>query len=201
MVLGKLGSDNDAVVYSTQGWTVLKSKVFVALQTYHNQNPLRPGVPVQELRSRLDLPQPVFIRALAQLTQEGIVVESGRSLRLPDHQVELTPQMEQQVESYLAALGKDPYSPSSDQTLDPELLAVLIDSGKVVKVNESVVFTADAYKEMADKIIAHLKSEGSITVADARTMFNSSRKYLLPLLEYLDQQQITRRVGDERVLR
>ena len=54
---------------------------------------------------------------------------------------------------------------------------------------------------MSDKIIAHLKSEGSITVADARTMFDSSRKFLLPLLEYLDQQQITRRVGDERVLR
>ena len=201
MVLGRLGSDNDAVVYSTQGWTVLKSKAFVALQTYHNQNPLRPGVPAQEVRSRLDLPQPIFIRALAQLTEEGIVVEAGRSLRLPDHQVELTPKMQEQVESYLANLGRDPYSPSSEQTLDPELLSVLIDGGKVVKVNDSVVFTAEAYKEMSDKIIGHLKSEGSITVADARTMFNSSRKFLLPLLEYLDQQQITRRVGDERVLR
>ena len=199
--MGNLGSDNNAVVYSAQGWTILKSKVFVALQTYHNQNPLRPGVPVQEVRSRLDLPQALFIKALAQLTAEGIVVESGRSLRLPDHQVELTPAMEQQVESYLDALRKDLYSPSSEKTLDPELLAMLVDSGKVVKVNESVVFAAEAYKEMADKIIAHLKSEGSITVADARTMFNSSRKYLLPLLEYLDQQQITRRVGDERVLR
>ena len=199
--MGNLGSDNNAVVYSAQGWTILKSKVFVALQTYHNQNPLRPGVPVQEVRSRLDLPQALFIKALAQLTAEGIVVESGRSLRLPDHQVELTPAMEQQVESYLDALRKDLYSPSSEKTLDPELLAMLVDSGKVVKVNESVVFAAEAYKEMAGKIIAHLKSEGSITVADARTMFNSSRKYLLPLLEYLDQQQITRRVGDERVLR
>ncbi len=201
MVLGTLGSDKDAVVYSTQGWTILKSKVFVALQTYHNQNPLRPGVPVQEVRSRLNLPQPIFLRALAQFTEEGIVVESGRSLRLPDHQVELTPQMEKQVESYLADLGKDPYSPSSEQALDSELLAVLIDGGKVVKVNDSVVFTSEAYKEMSDKIIAHLKSEGTITVGDARTMFNSSRKFLLPLLEYLDQQQITRRVGDERVLR
>lgn len=201
MVLGKLGSDKDAVVYSTQGWTVLKSKAFVALQTYHTQNPLRPGVPTQEVRSRLDLPQPIFIRVLAQLAKEGMVVETGRSLRLPDHQVELTPQMEQQVEAYLTSLRKDPYSPTSEHPLDTELLAVLIDGGKVVKVNDSVVFTAEAYKEMSDKIIAHLKSEGSITVADARTMFDSSRKFLLPLLEYLDQQQITRRVGDERVLR
>ena len=149
----------------------------------------------------MDLPQPLFIRALAQLTEAGIVVEAGRSLRLPDHQVELTPQKEQQVEASLTSLRMDPYSPTSEHPLDTELLAVLIDGGKVVKVNDSVVFTADAYKEMSDKIIAHLKSEGSITVADARTMFDSSRKFLLPLLEYLDQQQITRRVGDERVLR
>ena len=201
VVLGKLGSDTDAVVYSSQGWNVLTSKVFVALQTYHNQYPLRRGAPLQEIRSRLGLAQPVFIRALAQLTKEGHVAESGQSLRLPDHQVALTPQMEQQVESYLAELRKDPYSPASDHPLDAELLAVIIEDNRVVKVNESIVFTAEAYTEMTDKIIAHLNSQGSITVADARTMFNSSRKYLLPLLEYLDQQQITRRVGDERVLR
>ena len=66
------------------------------------------------------------MRALAQLNQEGYVAESGRSLRLPDHQVSLTPQMEQQVQSYLAALERDPYSPSSEHTLEPELLAVLV---------------------------------------------------------------------------
>ena len=131
----------------------------------------------------------------------GLAVETGQTLRLPESQFSLTPQMEGQVETYLAALDRDPYSPPSDQPLDPELLAVLVDEGKVVKVNESVVFAAAAYQEMADKIITHLQSNASITVAEARTMFNSSRKYVLPLLEYLDQQQITRRVGDERVLR
>lgn len=201
VVLGRLGSDSDAVVYSAQGWNILKSKVFVALQTYHNQYPLRQGAPLQEVRSRLGLPQPVFIRVLARLSEEDYVAESGQSLRLPGHQVELTPQMQQQVESYLSQLRQDPYSPPSDHPLDPELLAVLIEDHRVVKVNESVVFTFAAYQEMTDKIIAHLRSQSSITVADARTMFNSSRKYLLPLLEYLDQQQITRRVGDERVLR
>ena len=201
VVLGDLGSDNDAVVYSSQGWDILKSKLFVALQTYHNQYPLRRGVPVQEVRSRLGQSQPVFTRTLGRLTGEGYVVETGQSLQLPDHQVFLTPQMEQQAGAFLSALERDPYSPPSDQTLDPELLGVLIDSGKVIKVNESVVFAASAYREIADRIIAHLDANGSITVAEARTMFNSSRKYMLPLLEYLDQQRITRRVGDERVLR
>ena len=201
VVLGELGSDNDAVVYSTLSWNTLKNKVFVALQTHHNQHPLRRGVPVQEIRSRLGLSQPVFIRALTRLAGEGYVAESGQVLRLPDHEIALTPQMDRQVEAYLADLQREPYSPTSDHPLDPELLGVLIDEGKVVKVNDSVVFGSSAYREMSDKIIGHLKSNESITVAEARTMFNSSRKYVLPLLEYLDQQHITRRVGDERVLR
>ena len=201
VVLGDLGSDNDAAVYSTQGWNILKNKVFVALQTYHNQHPLRRGVPLQEIRSRLGLSQPVFTRALTRLTSEGHVFESGQSLKLPDHQVALTPQMQKQAEEFMASLEKDPYSPPSDQPLDAELLGVLIDDGKAVKVNETVVFSASAYQDMTEKIIAHLRENESITVAEARTLFNSSRKYMLPLLEYLDQQHITRRVGDQRLLR
>ena len=85
--------------------------------------------------------------------------------------------------------------------VDPELLAHLQERGDVVKVNETVVFTTAAYEDMAGRIVEHLNANGSVTVADARTIFGTSRKYVLPLLEYLDQQRITRRVGDERVLR
>jgi selenocysteine-specific elongation factor len=201
VVLGELGTDNDAVVYSAQGWDVLKSKLYVSLQTYHGQYPLRRGAPVQEIRSRLGLSQPIFTRALARLAGESYMVEEAPFLRLPGHEVTLTPKMEQQVSEYLKALGREPYTPPGDQPLEPELLGVLIDQGQVVRVNPSVVFTAAAYREMADRVVSHLQSNGSITVAEARTMFNSSRKYVLPLLEYLDQQHITRRVGDERVLR
>ncbi len=201
VVLGDLGSNSDAIVYSTQGWNILNSKVSLALQTYHNQYPLRRGAPVQEVRSRLGLSQGVFIKVLARLTGEGRVTESGQYLKLPGHQVALTPKMQKQAEGFLDSLDKDPYSPSSDQPLDPELLGVLIDDGKVVKVNETVVFAAAAYQDLTGRIIAHLRDKGSITVAEARTMFNSSRKYMLPLLEYLDQQHITRRVGDQRLLR
>ncbi len=201
VVLGELGTDNDAVVYSAQSWDILKSKMFVSLQTYHGQYPLRRGAPVQEIRSRLGLSQPAFTRALARLAGESYVVEEAPFLRLPGHQVTLTPKMQQQVAEYLKILGREPYTPPGDQPLEAELLGVLIDQGQVVRVNPSVVFTAAAYREMADRVVSHLQSNESITVAEARTMFNSSRKYVLPLLEYLDQQHITRRVGDERVLR
>jgi selenocysteine-specific elongation factor len=201
MVLGDLAGDNDAVVYSRQSWAVLKNQSFVALQSYHSQYPLRRGAPAQEIRSRLGLSQPVFQKVLSRLAQEGHLVEEGQQVRLPDHQVSLTPAQEQQITAYLQALEKDPYSPPTEQPIAPELLNVLIDQGKVVKVNESVAFAASAYEDMTAKIVAHIKEKGSITVADARTMFNSSRKYVLPLLEYLDQQRVTRRVGDDRVLR
>ena len=199
--LGEFGGDADAVVYSAQGWGILKSKVASALQLYHTQYPLRHGVPAQEIRSRLNLSQPVYQRALARLVEEQIVVDERQSLRLPDHEITLTPKMEEDASAYLNSLQKDPYSPPSDQRISPELLGVLIDQGKVVRVTDGVIFDASAYREMTERIVQHLKDQGNITVAEARTMFNTSRKYILPLLEHMDQQQITRRTGDERVLR
>jgi selenocysteine-specific elongation factor len=64
-----------------------------------------------------------------------------------------------------------------------------------------VVFTAAAYRQMEERVVAHLRAEGSITVAEVRDLFGTSRKYALALVEYLDQSRITRRVGDVRVLR
>ena len=199
--LGEFGGDADAVVYSAQGWDILKSKVASALQLYHTQYPLRHGVPAQEIRSRLNLSQPVYQRALARLVEEQIIIDERQFLRLPDHEITLTPKMEEEASAYLNSLQKDPYSPPSDQRVSPELLGVLIDQGKVVRVTNGVIFDASAYREMTERIVQHLKDQGNITVAEARTMFNTSRKYILPLLEHMDQQQITRRTGDERVLR
>ena len=201
VVLGDLATDADAVVYSAQGWDVLKSKLYAALRTHHNQYPLRKGAPSQEVRSRLALTQPVHQRVLAQLDAHGFVAQEGQTIRLPEHEVMLTPQLEQQAAAYLKGLAGEPYAPPTDQHIDSELLSVLIDQGEVVRVADSVVFTAAAYKEMTDRIVEHLSTHGSITVADARTMFDTSRKYVLPLLEHMDQMQITRRMGDERVLR
>ena len=201
VVLGDLEGDSDAVVYSAQGWNILTSKLSSTLQSYHNQYPLRRGAPSQEMRSRLSLSQPVFLKVLYRLSQEGTVVEDNQQLHLPDHQVTLTPQMEQTAATYLASLEREPFSPPTDKPPDPELLAAIIGMGQVVKVNESVVFSASAYQQQVERIKAHIEEKGSITVAEGRTMFDTSRKYILPLLEYLDQQHITRRVGDERILR
>ena len=199
--LGDLGSDSDAAVYSKQGWDILKGKTTIALQTYHTQYPLRQGAPIPEIRSRLNLSQAIYLKVLAKLSSSGVIVEDGQTLRLPDHSITLTPELEAAASSYLKTLDQSPYSPPTDVPLDNELLNNLISQGKVIKVNDSVVFSVSAYQSMTAQIIDHIKASGSITVAEARTIFDSSRKYILPLMEHLDQQRITRRQGDERVLR
>ena len=201
IILGDLSSENDAVVYSAQGWTILASKIRAILQSYHNQYPLRKGAPPQELRSRLDIQQQVYLKVLGRLVEDSVIEEKDQYVHLPDHLVVLSPDMAIKSESYLKILEEDLYSPPTDQAPDPELLAAMVEMGKVIKVNESVVFSALAYEQLVENIKNHIVSQGSITVADARTMFNTSRKYILPLLEYLDQQRITQRIGDERVLR
>jgi selenocysteine-specific elongation factor len=90
---------------------------------------------------------------------------------------------------------------AAKQSPDTELLNFLIEQGKVVRVSDDIVFTASAYNEMVMRITNHIKSHGKITVAEVRDLFKTSRKYALALMEYLDGQKITRRVGDERVLR
>jgi selenocysteine-specific elongation factor len=201
VALGDLATDSDAVVYSALGWGTLKGRLATVLRSYHDQYPLRKGAPAQEVRSRLGLSQPVYLRALARLTIEGFVAEDGQAVRLPGHEVTFTPRMEQQVARFLESLEREPYSPPTDNQPDAEVLGALVEQGRVVRMGDSVVFTADAYREMTGRIVEHLRENGSITVAEARTLFNTSRKYILPLLERMDQEQITRRNGDERVLR
>ncbi len=201
VTLGDLSGETDAVAYSRSGWEGVKAKLKVSLQGYHHQYPLRKGAPTQEIRSRLGLSQGVYLRVIDRVSAEGEVVDDGQVIKLPEHQPALTLEQEQAAGQFVSELERDPYSPDTGFAIENELLNALVDQGRVVKVSTSVVFASGAYQDMLGKITAHLNDKGSITVAEARTMFNSSRKYVLPLLEYLDQQRITRRVGDERVLR
>ena len=71
----------------------------------------------------------------------------------------------------------------------------------LVRLSEDVLLLGETYDEMVGGIVEHIKENGSMTVAQVRDLFNTSRKYALALMEHLDEQKITRRVGDERVLR
>ncbi|MDM7999720.1 MAG: selenocysteine-specific translation elongation factor [Dehalococcoidia bacterium] len=189
------------LLFSAAGWQRLSRSASQTLTAYHRQFPLRSGMPKEELRSKLKASAASFPPMLQLLAKDGVLVEDAKSVRLPSHQVQLNDQQKAMVDAYLKSLGQSPYSPPSDIAIAAELLDVLIEQKQVVKVSDNVVFLSSAYKEMLDRIMSHLKSQGRITVAEVRDMFQTSRKYALALMEHLDEQKVTRRVGDERVLR
>ena len=182
-------------------WKNLVEQVQRLLENYHSQFPLRRGMPKEEFKSRLKMLPQRLDDLLQKLVEEGVVVEEKAGVRLPSHQVRLSPEQQAEVRAYLEALAKSPYSPPTNLSLDPELLSLLLEEGKVVKVSEEVIFSTGAYEEMLGLVVEHLKKHGKITVAEVRDLFRTSRKYAVALMEYLDEQRITRRVGNERVLR
>ena len=201
VILGNGTIGKGAIVFTAAGWASLTDSTTSFLNDYHERFPLRKGTPKEELRSRLRMAPQVFNNALPKLREDGVLVEDGLVLRRPEHARNLSDDQGKKAEEYVQVLESNPYSPPTDSPVDAEVLTLLADQGKVVKVSDSVIFATSAYEEMVEKISAEITKRGEITVADVRTTFGTSRKYALALLEYLDQQRITKRVGDARVLR
>ena len=120
---------------------------------------------------------------------------------MPDFGVTFTPAQQKQADELLAAYRKEPYSPPSVAELgtDPNVVAALVDDGRLKKISETIYFAMPAYESMVRKILATIDEQGKITLAEVRDMFNSSRKYCQAVLEYMDDQKLTRRLADERV--
>ena len=196
-----LGEKNDRLIYSSQAWAAVKQSVEQMLKKFHKDNPLRQGMAKEELKDKTKAPAKFFDAAVKQLSSDGILKESGPIVHAPGYQVKLTPEQQKKIDAYIKALSTTPFSPPPEITIEPELLGILIGQKKVLKVADNVIFTTDAYDKMAQRIIDHIKAHKQITVAEVRDLLQTSRKYALALMEYMDNQKITRRVGDGRVLR
>ncbi|MDW8316336.1 MAG: selenocysteine-specific translation elongation factor [Anaerolineae bacterium] len=197
-------------VISREGWEALRERLQEALAAYHRQYPLRAGMPREELKSRLQGRRrpwslALFNEVLAAAAREGWAVEEGNLVRLPNHAPALSEAQQAAVERLMAAFAANPTAPpsvaESAAAVGPDVLAWLVETGRLVQVSPEVVFEAEAYRRMVQAVVERLQAQGRITVAEARDMFGTSRKYVLALLEHLDAQHITRRMGDERVLR
>ncbi|MBN1862085.1 MAG: selenocysteine-specific translation elongation factor [Dehalococcoidales bacterium] len=199
---GKLvavGEGGSRLFFTAAGWERLVAAVVGTLERYHREFPARLGIPRAELASRLKMSVRHQV-VLARLLGEGVIVEDTGAVRLPGHQVRLSPAQQAKVTAFLNELEANPYNPSRELIPDPELLNLLVARRQVVKVAADVVFSSAAYDEMVALVSDYLKSHGKVTVAEVRDMFHTSRKYALAFLEHLDGAKITRRVADERVL-
>lgn len=188
-----------------EAWEVSKQAALRTLAGYHRAEPLRLGLSAEALRTRLKLERSAFKTFLARAVQERIIViaRSGE-IALPDHTIQFTAAQQGAVNRLLDAFASAPYTPPSHkeaaEMVGEPVLRALIDRGDLVQVSPEVLFTPSAFRELAEAAHRALLGDGRISVRVLRDQFDTSRKYALAVLEYLDRMELTQRDGDDHVL-
>ncbi|HYX48286.1 MAG TPA: SelB C-terminal domain-containing protein, partial [Ktedonobacteraceae bacterium] len=194
-------------------WEALKEEAVRLVKEQHRQHPLRSGLSKEEWRTRLNLPPKMASEVFLVLQEEGLLAEvvntSGSPsgfIRVPGFVPEFNPVQQQQVERLLRMFRESPFAPpgrsEAETIVGGEVLASLIEQGRLVKLgsaNDTVLFLRESYEEAIAKLVAYLQDHQKMTAAEARDVLGTTRKYILPLLEHMDEKHITRRVGDERI--
>ncbi len=202
---GPLSPQSDLYVAAQPLWTPLTQKALHEVNAYHHNFSLRPGMPREELKSRLKLAARPFNAALRRWVGQGQLAEEGTLVQAPGFAVRLSAQQEAAVTRLMQRFSAAPYAPPSvkeaQAELGDELYAALLELGRLVQVSQDVVFRAEDYQALRDWIEQHFQSESTLTVAQFRDQFNTSRKYALGFLEHLDAIGVTAREGDARKLR
>src|SRR5574341_126488 len=186
-------------------WARVTDRIRRELAAFHQHYPLRPGMPREALRSRLEADGKLFNLLVATAAGEEILADEGAVVRLPDHSVHFNEQQQAAIDRLRRVIQTNPYSPPNVKEAatitGDDVLQALVEQGQIAQVSPEVLFDAETYRQMVEAIKDYIQQQGSISVGQARDLFNSSRKYVLALLEYMDATGVTVRRGDERVLR
>jgi len=193
------------LVTSRAGWAALLGRFRSMLSAYHADFPLRAGMPRSELKSRLKLETRLFNEAIQYGQNEGTLAATETIVHLPEHQVQFTPKQQTAVGKILADFRHAPYNTPLPKdvaaAVGEDVLLALIEGGQLTRLSNEVILLTETYNEFVDWLKDYLRQNQTVNVAKVRDAFNTSRKYALALLEYSDEQRITKRVGDDRVLR
>lgn len=176
------------------------------LEAYHRLNPLRRGMPREELKSRLKVNAPrLYAALLRRWSADGLLEEGGGLVWRAGHAIRLTPQQQAQADRLLAKFAQNPFSPPSVKEAQAEvgedLFAALVDLGELMLVSPEVTFRSSDYERMVAMVREHFSHEETLTAAQFRDRLNTSRRYVLAFLEHLDAAGVTARDGDVRRLR
>jgi selenocysteine-specific elongation factor len=184
-----------------------RSAALALLKDHHAAHPLEAGMPKEELRQRVlgDAPMMLFVDLLARCPE--IHSEQDR-LRLPSHKVALHSDEDaaaRRIESAFADGGLA--TPAVNEVLSASgvdaararsILQLLLRDKRLVRVSQELVFHPAALQELRTRVAVHRGR--SFGVADFKEWTGVSRKYAIPLLEFLDRERVTRRTGDTRIV-
>jgi selenocysteine-specific elongation factor len=223
-VLDRLSERGDALLFDRDRRAYLGGSCFASLVAaaagevalHHRRNPLTPSMPKEELRQRLVPGMPgidvrLFQRILQQLGASGQAVVEGEGVRSPEHAHEVR-SADQDLRSQLAGLlrggGLSPPTPAEialrlgiAEGRVVAVLKLLAGEGSAVRVKDDLYFETGTIEGLKQRLVGHLKAKGAITTPEFKELTGATRKFTIPLAEFFDQQKLTLRLGEKRVLR
>jgi len=198
------GEFREKTVITVTRWNIQLDKIHRLLSDFHKRHPLRIGMSREELCMRLKKDCNSFDRILLSLKNNESLVQENGILRLLEHRVVLTNEHLRRISKFNKIWDANPYSPPGVEMarsiLGEELLGYLMDTGQVIQLADDIIFREQESIEMYNFVIRTIVDNGSVSVAEFRDRFGTSRKFALAYLEYLDKKGLTIRDGDGRKL-
>jgi len=168
---------------------------------FHRRHPLKKGLSKEELKNRLDAPGPLVEELLAaseKLQQDGDVVRRrGQSVRFTEEQEG----QRQQIESAFLEAGLNP--PDREEVLsafDPKVFYALVEEGVILSLTRDIYLHHRTLEKAKERLEEALSSHGPLRLSQMKDLWGTTRKYAVPLAEYLDRIGFTQRDGDTRIL-
>jgi selenocysteine-specific elongation factor len=204
--------ENRIYIHQTT-FDTLQQKSAEYLAKYHETNPLKAGMPKEELRSKFPRlsNSKLFNLVINQMIKNKQIVQEENTVRLVSHRVSLGQDQadvrQKILKMYQEGGLQPPYFREVAKQLDAdpkrtkEVLMLLVEEGQIIKTKEDLYFHAKAVEKLKSRLVDFLKTHGEITTPQFKEMTGASRKYVIPLIEYFDSKNVTLRVGDSRKLR
>jgi selenocysteine-specific elongation factor len=206
--------DRDSRIFMhTSSFQQLRQDLTGHLERYHKTNPLKAGMPKEELKTKLppNLSPKLFNLLINQMLKDGEISVVEDTVHLASHTVALGADQEdirdKIIKTYRESGLQPPYFKELGKqlTADPararDVLNLLVKEGRLVKVKEDLFFDTDAVTRLKQRLVEFLTVHGEISTPQFKEMTAASRKYVIPLIEFFDAQNFTIRIGDIRKLR
>lgn len=183
------------------------------LDVYHRANPLKAGMPKEELKSKMPafLNPKFFNLIINQMIKEKEISLDEDTVRLEGHKVSLGEDQSQIKIKLMEIFEKSGLTPpflkdlTEELKVDPakakDVLMLLINEGAIIKIKEDFYILSENINKLKNTVVEFLRANEEMTAPQFKDMTGASRKYLIPLLEYFDSKNVTIRIGDIRKLR
>ncbi len=209
----KIVSSEPLILLGRKAFDEVRRKIGERVERFHKENPLSPGIAREDLRASLGrrVRAETFRAALEELAGEKKLHVQGEIVKRAGSQIALQPEEAQakgEIEKAFAEAGlavpsvKEVLARLSVEAKRAEkLLQILLREKSLVRVSPELIFHRDALAHLKEQLVTYKKAKGErISVPIFKDLTGITRKYAIPLLEYLDRERVTRRAGDERVI-